>query len=210
MDHLVHSAQRRGLIAERPQLAGDSTGFEVGHASFYFRSRRGDKRFLVPRWPKLTACVDLDSQFIVSADLSLGPSRDTLEAPAVLREAHRRTRFRRIIWDGGCDSEAFHEFVRRKLGAHSLVPIKSGKRTRRWPPTRYRRQMKRRFFKRLYGQRWQIESAFSRLKRTLSSKLRAKAWPAQKAEAYLRVLVHNLMILRRRLAQVFNRATILD
>ena len=183
------------MIADRPQLAGDSTGLEVGHTSFYFRSRRGDKHFLVPRWPKLTACVDIASHIIVSACVTVGPSRDTLEAPEALRDAHRRTRFRRIIWDGGCDSESFHRFVREELKAHSLVPIKSGTKTRRWPPTKYRRQLKRRFLKRLYGQRWQAESAFSRQKRRLGSSLRAKTWIAQQAETFIAVLTYNLMIL---------------
>jgi transposase len=177
-------------------VIGDSTGFEVGHTSLYFRSRRGKRTFFVPRWPKLTACIDMDSHLIVSACVSIGPSRDTLEAPAVVRKAHRRVNFRRIIWDGGCDSEKFHELVRNELKAHSLVPIKSGMKTRKWPPQKYRRQMKRRFFKRLYGQRWQIESVFSRHKRRLTSNIRARLWSAQQAEAYIRIVVHNLMILR--------------
>lgn len=139
--------------------------------------------------------MDIASHIIVSACVTVGPSRDTLEAPEALRDAHRRTRFRRIIWDGGCDSESFHRFVREDLKAHSLVPIKSGTKTRRWPPTKYRRQMKRRFLKRLYGQRWQAESAFSRQKRRLGSSLRAKTWIAQQSETFIAVLTYNLMIL---------------
>jgi transposase len=139
--------------------------------------------------------VDLDSQLIVGAHVSVGPSRDTKEAPCVLREAHRNTHFRRVLWDGGCDAESFHELVRQELHAHSLVPIRSGRSTRRWPPTKYRRQMKRRFFRRLFGQRWQVESAFSRHKRRLHSSIRSRTWLAQQAEVYARVLTHNLMLL---------------
>lgn len=206
LQHTVCTARQKRLIRARPQVIGDSTGYEVGHTSFYFRSRRGKRKFYVPRWPKLSACVDLDSHLIVSACISIGPSRDTVEAAAIVRKAHRRVHFRRVIWDGGCDSETFHELVRDELKAHSLVPIKSGTKTRKWPPTKYRRQMKRRFFKRLYGQRWQIESAFSRHKRRLSSSLRAKTWSAQQSEAYMRIVVHNLMILRM-IDEVFNRAS---
>jgi hypothetical protein len=120
-----------------------------------------------------------------------------MEAPEVLRAAHRRVRFRRVLWDGGCDSEPFHELVRDELKAHSLVPIKSGQPTRKWPKTKYRRQMKKRFFKTLYGQRWQVESIFSRHKRKQSSELRSKTWDTQQAEIFLRVLVHNLAFLWR-------------
>jgi transposase len=190
-------ARESGLIAKRPQIAGDGTGFEVGQVSFYYRSHRGRRHFHTPRWPKLTACIDIESHLFVSANVGLGPSRDTLQAPAVLRKAHRRVNFRRVLWDGGCDSEGFHQLVREELKAHSVVPIKSGRKTRRWPPTKFRRQMRKRFFKRLYGQRWQIESAFSRHKRRLHSALRARTWGAQQAEVSLRVVVHNLMILRR-------------
>jgi hypothetical protein len=71
---------------------------------------------------------------------------------------------------------------------------------------KYRNQMTRRFrprppgsrSKRVYGQRWQAESAFSRHKRLLGSALRARLWPNQVAEVLLRVVVHNLMILAAR------------
>jgi transposase len=67
----------------------------------------------------------------------------------------------------------------------------------------YRGQMVRRFrpkpegsrSKRVYGQRWQVESAFSRHKRLLGSALRTRLWDGQVAEVLLRVVVHNLMIL---------------
>lgn len=67
----------------------------------------------------------------------------------------------------------------------------------------YRNQMVRRFrpkpdgsrYKRVYGQRWQAESAFSRHKRRLGSALRARIWDNQVAEVMFRAVVHNLMIL---------------
>jgi hypothetical protein len=55
--------------------------------------------------------------------------------------------------------------------------------------------MRRRFHKRKYGQRWQVESAISRHKRLLGAALRSRSFPAQERECYLRVLTHNLMIL---------------
>ena len=65
--------------------------------------------------------------------------------------------------------------------------------------------MKRRFFKRVYGQRWQVESAFSRHKRRLGSALAATSWAGQKREIYTRVLTHDLMLLKRS-GMVFYRA----
>jgi transposase len=65
--------------------------------------------------------------------------------------------------------------------------------------------MKRRFFKRVYGRRRRIESAFSRYKRRLGSALAATSWAGQKREIYTRVLTHDLMLLKRQ-AGVFYRA----
>src|SRR6185436_11499076 len=78
LDAVLRTARRRKLIRLRPQVAGDSTGLEAGHTSHYFRSRRGPKQFWYPRWPKLTACADIDTHFILAATVTIGPSRDTL------------------------------------------------------------------------------------------------------------------------------------
>ena len=148
------------------------------------------------RWPKLSVVCDQATHFYLSAKATIGPRRDTCEAPSILRASRRRVRLKRVTLDAGYDSEAVHEMIREELGAHSLIPPKSGPKNRKWPPTKYRRQMKRCFFRKEYGQRWQVESSFSRHKRLLGSSLRATAWPGQKREMYLRVLTHNLMILR--------------
>jgi len=58
--------------------------------------------------------------------------------------------------------------------------------------------MKRRFFKRVYRQRWPVERLISRHKRVLGATLRARTWPAQKQECLVRILTHNLMILQCR------------
>ena len=55
--------------------------------------------------------------------------------------------------------------------------------------------MQRRFPKDLYGQRWQIETVFSMLKRNLGAALRAPRYHSPAREIRLRVLTHNLMIL---------------
>ncbi len=149
------------------------------------------------RWPKLSATCDIASHFILSAEVSMGPKRDTCEAEEILREAHRRIPFRTALLDAGYDAEWVHVLAREELGAQSVIPPKGGPKTRKWPRQKYRRQMKRRFFKRLYGQRWQIESVFSRHKRLLGSALRATSWDGQQREIRLRVLTHDLMLLRR-------------
>jgi transposase len=102
----------------------------------------------------------------------------------------------RVLADAAYDSEENHRLCRQDLGVRATVsPINPRNQGRKWPKTHYRRQMKKRFPKRKYGQRWQVESAFSRHKRRLGSALGARSTGARERECYLRVLTHNLMLL---------------
>lgn len=114
-----------------------------------------------------------------------------------MNQARSLMPFDRLLADAGYDAEHNHRLCRERLGIRSTVIPINRRRGRKWPKSKYRRQMKRRFFKRVYGQRWQVESAISRNKRRLGAELRARRWPSQKEECLYRVLSHNLMILLR-------------
>lgn len=116
----------------------------------------------------------------------------------------------RLLADSGYDSEPNHRMAREGLGIRSTViylnrrgrrPASqrkySGRRRGRprMPKGRYRRQMAKRFHRRKYGQRWQVESVISRVKRRLGSALHGRSDTARERESDLRVLTHNLMIL---------------
>ena len=68
----------------------------------------------------------------------------------------------------------------------------------------WRNRMRTRFNHHCYGQRWQAETVHSMIKRTMDSALRARTYHSQSREIILRILTHNIMILRRR--RVFYRA----
>ena len=57
----------------------------------------------------------------------------------------------------------------------------------------------------MYGQRWQIESAFSQDKRRFGSAVAGRDTPARSRQLHLRLLVHNLALLRRRRAERHRR-----
>ena len=110
----------------------------------------------------------------------------------------------RMLADAAFDREENHRYCREDLGVRStVIPTNRRGRGRKWPKTRYRRQMVKRFRKkpkgsrhrRVYGQRWQAESAFSRHKRRLGSALGARSDATREQECQLRVLTHNLMLL---------------
>lgn len=60
---------------------------------------------------------------------------------------------------------------------------------------RFRKKPKGSRYQRVYGQRWQAESAFSRHKRRLGSSLGGRSDASRERECHLRVLTHNLMLL---------------
>lgn len=175
----------------------DATGLETRHISRYFLWTKSQGRFQRVRWPKLTVVCHAQTHLIAGLDVSIGPSQDSPQFPQSMREAARLIPFDRLLADKGYDAEHNHVMARQELGITSTIIAVKKKNAwnRKWPKTRYRRALKKHFPKRVYGQRWQVESLFSRIKRRLGPSLTSKNWPAQVRECHLRVLTHNFMIL---------------
>ena len=131
-----------------------------------------------------------------------GPRPDLIEFDDLLASGLRRHRFTTLLGDAGYESEGVHRHCREELGVRSIIPT-----TRRGRPRhsgarnaiggRWRRQLHRSFPRRTYGQRWQIETVFSVIKRLLGSALRSRRPFALNREALLRVITYNLMIIWR-------------
>jgi hypothetical protein len=183
----------------------DSTGYDARTISRYF-VRRAGRRERQKRWPKLTVALEASSHIFLSVRVTRGPSQDAPHLRPTLTEATRRGPIDTVLADAAYDSEANHQHSRERLGIRSTVIPLNRRGTRKHPPTKYRRQMMRRFrkkpkgsrYRRVYGQRWQVESGFSRNKRLMGSALRATLWINQKKELLLRAIVHNLMLLAGR------------
>lgn len=194
------SAVERGLVGDKPTVAVDATGLDSRHTSRYFAARSG---VAARTWTKLTVGCDTASHFFAGATVTTGPTNDSPQFRPVMAQAARVVRWDRVLADAAFDSEAHHAYARRTLGIRSsVIPINP--RGHAGPPGgRYRGQMARRFrpkpagsrSRRVYGQRWAVESAFSRHKRRLGSALGGKSDSARQGECYLRVLTHNIMLL---------------
>lgn len=147
--------------------------------------------------------LDTRTHRFLAANVTRGPAQDAPQLIPVLRQAAACVPVDTALADAAYDSEANHATPRNELGVRSTVIALNRRGTRKWPPTKYRRQMVRRFrrrppgsrYKRIYGQRWQIESAFSRIKRRLGASIGALRWVNQKNEILLKVLTHNIMLL---------------
>jgi transposase len=184
-------------------VAVDGTGLESRHTSRYFFKRSGRKH-TSRLWTKLTVACDTRSHFFAGAAVTTGPSNDAPQFRPVLLQASLAVVWDRVLADAAFDSEAHHTYAREDRGIRSsVIPLNRRNQGRKWPKTTYRRQMVKRFrkkpkgsqHKRVYGQRWQVESAFSRHKRRLGSALGGRSDASREREGHLRVLTHNLMLL---------------
>lgn len=188
-------AQECGLIDERPEAAIDATGLDSQYTSRYYFARAGKKQS-ARSWTKLTVVCHTGSHFLTAATVSTGPSNDSPQFAPALNQASLVVQWDRLLGDAGFDSEEHHRRCREELGIRStIIPLNPRGQGRRWPQTKYRRQMKRRFHRRKYGQRWQAESAFSRHKRLLGPALSGRSDASRERECYLRVFTHNVMLL---------------
>jgi hypothetical protein len=164
---------------------------ETGHTSAYFAHRSGKKKSY---YSKLTAVCDTSSHLFTAAVADRGPLPDDVEFKEVLLMASRVFPFDELLADAGYDSEANHTFIRDTIGANSIIPPLRGRPVNGPPRGARRRQMYLNFPKARYGQRAQIESAFSQNKRRFGSEIRARKIETQQIEALMRAIVHNIAL----------------
>ena len=185
-----------GMLDEPPEAAIDSTGLETRHVSRHFIHCIKRPSYFRRTWPKVTIVCDTHTHLIAGCIVTRGPGYDFGLFDKATQQASKQLRFARILADGGYDSEANHRFGREVLGIHTIIALNARGFTKE-PRTPYRAEMKRDFDKATYNHRWQVESVISRNKRLLGSALRNRTELSRERECLLRVLTHNLMIIRR-------------
>ncbi len=182
----------------------DGTGFEAHHTSHYFVRRRAKGLQTVQsttyrRWPKVGLVCDCDSHLILAAVPGRGPSPDHPHVVDIMRAAVRRRSIETLLADAGYDGECVHEFLRNELGITSIIPPSICLPTTK-PPSGFYRRLMRSYFERprelcRYGQRWQVETVMSMIKRRLGETLSARSYRRQCRAMLLKVIAHNVLIL---------------
>jgi len=213
IDRLLAFCRRNGVLREKTRLAViDSTGLETRHSSHYFTRRCGrHSAHTKVKYPKLSAICDAESHLVLGLTVNRGPKPDHCEFESTLRDALRRQPMQTLVADAGYDSEPAHRWCRETLGIRSIIPpVINGRKRLDGRPRRmnghYRKKLRRRFPRKTYGQRWQIETVFSMLKRLMGSSLRARSYHSQCREIVLRVITLNVMILLHAISYVLYRA----
>lgn len=214
----VRKARRRlrGPI-RAPLAAADSSGFQCGHASSYYVRRRakgqaaGEKaagkaagkpaqETRYKRFGKLEAVIDCADHLILAALAGRGPRPDADRLVPLLDEALTRVTIGALLADAGYDSEANHVYARETRGVRSVIPAEIGRPSPNPPSGKYRRLMKRNltphagFLYCRYGQRWQVETVFSMLKRLLGDSLAALSHWGQRREMLLKAITLNVLL----------------
>jgi hypothetical protein len=195
--------------------AMDSTGMEDRQTSHHFRKRRAEtaQKKTSPKtqpktaepanknkkstFPKLSVLCDCQSHLTLSFYADRGPFPDYQYFKPLLDHACKIARIPRLLCDAGYDSEPNHRHARQQHRTVAIIPATSGRPTNKPPKEKHRRRMKLQWakYKSRYGQRWQVETLISMLKRMLGSALRAVKHHNRLREMLLRVITLNIMIL---------------
>lgn len=199
----VSQAITTGKMKANPKkIAIDTSGFETTSASRYYAKRRKATRkngetgsVSMRRFPKLGLAVDCQSHFVVAAVAGQGPTPDFGYFEPLLRGCLKRVWPKTILADAGFSSEANHKMARDDLGIQSLMPSKNGRPTEKEPSGYYRRMMKRFLHLSHYGQRWQVETGFSMIKRRIGEVVRATTYHRRRKLMLLKAVTLNLMLL---------------
>ena len=175
----------------------DATGLETHPGGRYYIKRKGSPRTSRAGWLKLSLACHLASHLFAGAVASQGPSQDSPQVPPLIHQATKQLVCTGLLADAGYDAEHNHRLGRETYGIPTtLIALNKRATGRTWPQTPYRRQMKWNVAKARYQQRWQIESAIAQHKRRLGSVIQARSLNAQIREGYLRVITHNLMMIK--------------
>jgi hypothetical protein len=181
------------------RVAVDATGLAQGAVSTFFVRRlhhHGQRPLPWRHWLKWVVVADLDQQLLLSQQARRGPWNDCASLPGVVEAASQQTRIGLVLADAEFDSERNHTYIRRHLGARSVIPAKRGKKT--WRVHGVRAEMRRAFPRKLYRRRALIETLFSSVKRKLSARAPGRSLRMQMRQALLLGLSFNLYRLRHR------------
>ena len=189
--------QRRACVK---RSAVDSSGFEAHHTSHYFVRRRaqGRKDWQITtyrRFPKLAVLTECSSHLVLGAIAERGPGPDITHFQRIVCQAYPRARMETLLADAGYDAEWAHCLAREDLGIRTIIPPKLGRPTGKAPTGYYRRLMSQRLHLTCYGQRWQVETTVSMIKRRLGSAVNARSYWAQCRALMLKAVTHNILIL---------------
>lgn len=146
-------------------------------------------------WLKTSVVITCATLFPLGVIFSRGPGSDQSVAPRLFEKTldiPTPPEPMKLYADAGYDAEWLHGLLRQEWEVESVIkPART--RADGTCGGRYRSEMTPEYLQSAhYGQRWQIESYFSALKRTMGSTLSARKELTQHLETAFRILAYSL------------------
>jgi hypothetical protein len=126
------------------------------------------------RYAKLIVIICCQSQAVLAAVASTGPTPDIDKVQGVMDRPPLQLNIETMVADAGFDSAFNHRLLRETHGIRSTIPPEYGRPPNdpaALPTDKHRRLMKRRFNTRAHRFRADVETVMSTLKRNLSAAL---------------------------------------
>ena len=166
----------------------DASGFKSSNASAYYTDRAGIRK----KYIKLSIGTELRERIACSLKIRRAPRHDTIDFRPIMERASSIMPLSIAVADKGYDSEANHELVREELDAMSIIPARYEDVPVWRTHGRYRKEMKRRYDKKLYNQRNKNETILSVIKRMFGEHITSRLVKMQNRELTFRVIAYNM------------------
>ena len=171
-------------------VAIDSTGYRLHHASQHYEQRIGRKRDR-RRFMKHILSIDSDSQAIIVSESRRSCINDNITFRPILKKTKDIIDVDNATADKGYDSEENHKFAHKEIGANSVIPLRYEVPLRRTTGF-YRRKLRRNFPYDIYHQRSKVETVNSVQKRKFGDELRSRLLKMQRREMKVVDVVYNI------------------
>lgn len=166
----------------------DSSGFRSSNASSYYTDRACVRK----KYIKLSIGAELREQIACALKIRRAPKHDTIDFKPILERVSSIMPLSIVVADKGYDSEDNHALVREELDAISIIPARYEDVPIWRTHGRYRKQMKRSFYKHLYFQRNKNETILSVIKRMFGEHITSRLVRMQNRELTFRVIAYNM------------------
>lgn len=171
-------------------VAIDSTGYRLHHASQHYEQRIDRKRDR-RRFMKHILSIDSDSQAIIISESRRSYINDNITFRPILKKTKAIIDVGNATADKGYDSEENHRFAHKEIGANSVIPLRYEVPLRRTTGF-YRRKLRRNFPYEIYHQRSKVETVNSVQKRKFGDELRSRLLKMQRREMKVVDVVYNI------------------
>ncbi len=137
----------------------------------------------------------MKTHLVIAIHLARGPTPDVAQMKVPMFKATQVASITTLLADAGYDSESNHQYCREELGVRTVIPPRHGRPTTKPARGHYRRLMQTHFNKTLYGQRWQVETVMSMIKRRQGECTSGRTYYSRRRDMMLMVITHNVMLL---------------